>query len=255
MTKKRRNNFAHEMEEYDEIVRERKVSLGYKINIKFKNRKQKEYHTGIKENRIFFAKGSAGTGKTICAVLAALEMLKEGTIKKILITKPIVESSTSMGFLPGDMTTKISQYMVSFYSNIEKIIGKEWVNTLKQEGLVVEVPLNFMRGNTFGGINPDGSPSGYFIIADEMQNSTVREMKLLISRLGENSTMVIMGDTDQVDLKLRRNEKNGLDDAIDRLSDLDGIGTIQFLEEDIVRDPFLIEIMKRYKNDTPNKNI
>jgi phosphate starvation-inducible PhoH-like protein len=158
-----------------------------------------------------------------------------------------------MGFLPGDMTTKISQYMVSFYSNIEKIIGKEWTNTLKRENLVVEVPLNFMRGNTFGGLDDKGDPIGYFIIADEMQNSTVREMKLLISRLGEKSTMVIMGDTDQVDLKLRKGEKNGLDDAVDRLSKIIGVGNIQFLEEDIVRDPFLIEIMKAYKsnqNDT-----
>lgn len=246
MAKKRRS-FNQEIEEFDEIVRERKVSLGYKINLKFKNKKQKDYYAGIKSNRIFLAKGSAGTGKTLISILAALEMLKDGTIKKILITKPIVESSTSMGFLPGDMTTKISQYMVSFYSNIEKVIGNEWTNVLKREGLVVEVPLNFMRGNTFGGINPDGTPSGYYIIADEMQNSTVREMKLLISRLGEGSTMVIMGDTDQVDLKLGRGEKNGLDDAVDRLHDIEGIGNIQFLDDDIVRDPFLIEIMKRYK--------
>lgn len=249
MAKKKRS-FNQEIEEFDEIVRDRKVSLGYKINLKFKNKKQKDYYTGIKSNRIFLTKGSAGTGKTIISLLAALEMLKEGSIKKILITKPIVESSTSMGFLPGDMTTKISQYMVSFYSNIEKIIGGEWTNILKRENLVVEVPLNFMRGNTFGGINPDGSPSGFFVIADEMQNSTIREMKLLISRLGEGSTMVIMGDTDQVDLKLGRNEKNGLDDAVNRLSDIKGVGNIQFLDDDIVRDPFLIEIMKRYKSDT-----
>ena len=175
-------------------------------------------------------------------------MLKDGSIKKILITKPIVESSSSMGFLPGDMTTKISQYMVSFYSNLEKIIGREYLNILKQEGLIVEVPLNFMRGNTFGGVNEDGTPSGYFIIADEMQNSTVREMKLLISRLGEGSTMVIMGDTDQVDLRLARNEKNGLDDAVDRISNINGVGNIQFSDDDIVRDPFLIEIMKSYKS-------
>lgn len=249
MAKRRRNNYDHENEEFDKIVRDKNVSLGYKIDIKFKNKKQKEYYNGIKSNRIFLAKGSAGTGKTIISLLIALEMIKAGTVKKILITKPIVESSTSMGFLPGDMTTKISQYMVSFYSNIEKIIGKEWTNTLKRENLVVEVPLNFMRGNTFGGLNDDGSPVGYFIIADEMQNATVREMKLLISRLGEKSTMVIMGDTDQVDLKLRKGEKNGLDDAIDRLGHINGVGNIQFLEEDIVRDPFLIEIMKSYKNN------
>jgi phosphate starvation-inducible PhoH-like protein len=252
MNRKRRNSkFNQEIEDFEEIVREKKINLGYKVNLKFKNKKQKEYYTGIKSNRIFFTRGAAGTGKTLIALLAALEMLKEGTVKKILITKPIVESSTSMGFLPGDMTTKISQYMVSFYSNIEKIIGKEWTNTIKQEGSVVEVPLNFMRGNTFGGVNLDGTPSGYFIIADEMQNATVREMKLLVSRLGEKSTMVIMGDTDQVDLRLRRGEKNGLDDAVDRLSGINGVGSIQFSEEDIVRDPFLIEIMKRYKSDIP----
>ena len=106
-----------------------------------------------------------------------------------------------------------------------------------------------MRGSTFGRYTADGKPVGSFCIFDETQNCTDVEMKTFISRIGEGSKLVILGDIDQIDLKLGKGEKCGLEDAIDRLQNIDGIGFVEFTEDDIVRDPFLIEIMKRYKKD------
>ena len=229
--------------------------LQFKLNFKFKTKKQKEMYNSIMNNRITFVKGSAGTGKTIVALYAALECLKRSDINidQIVLTKPIVEITTQRGIgaLPGDINEKTLAYYTHFYDNLCKIIGSENTGNLKQSGLIKETVLNYLRGSTFGKYTPDGKPIGAFCIFDESQNSSVTEMKTFISRMGEESKLVILGDSDQIDLKLHKEEKCGLDDAIQRLQDIPGISMIQFSEEDIVRDPFLIEIMKRYKND-PN---
>ena len=224
-------------------------SLDYKIKLKFKNKKQKDFYDAILENRITFVNAPAGVGKTLITLMAGLELLKDPTqkISKIIITKPIVEASASMGFLPGDLASKFSVYLHSFYTNIEKIIGNDSMRYLKEKNLIREVPLNFMRGNTFGEYDDLGNPIGMFCAADEMQNSTVKEMKLFISRMGEGTKLVILGDIEQTDIKFKNGEKSGLEDAFERFKNIKGIGFVEFTEDDIVRDPFLIEIMKRYK--------
>lgn len=227
-------------------------SLNYKINLKFKNKKQKDYYNILKDNRIIFVKGSAGTGKTIIALLLALELLKSKEMRKIVISKPIVEASNSIGFLPGDIASKTSIYMNSFMDNIEKIIGREWTKTLKDNNIISDVALNYMRGNTLNGVDMEGNPVGYFCILDEAQNCTKKDIKLFLSRMGEKSKLCILGDQDQSDLKLGRDEKSGLDDAWERFQDLPGVGFMEFDEDDIVRDPFLIAIMKRYNNKKEN---
>lgn len=223
----------------------------FKVNCKFKNKKQKEMYDTILKNRITFIRGSAGTGKTLISLLTALDCIKRSdiNIEQIVLTKPIVEITTSkgLGALPGDINEKTLSYYTHFYDNLIKLIGNDATKFLKSEGIIKETVLNFLRGSTFGKWDENGKPIGTFCIFDEAQNSSIVEMKTFISRMGEESKLVIMGDSDQIDLKLNKNERCGLDDAWERLQGIDGIGFVEFSEDDIVRDPFLIEIMKRYK--------
>lgn len=224
---------------------------GFKINCKFKNKKQKEMHDTIMANRITFVRGAAGTGKTLISLMTALDCIKTPSvnIEQIVLTKPIVEitSNKGLGALPGDINEKTLSYYTHFYDNLIKLIGNDSTKILKERGIIKETVLNYLRGSTFGKWDENGKPIGSFCIFDEAQNCTSVEMKTFISRMGEESKLVIMGDSDQIDLKLNKGEKCGLDDAWDRLQGIPGIGFIEFTEDDIVRDPFLIEIMKRYK--------
>jgi phosphate starvation-inducible PhoH-like protein len=226
-------------------------NMNFKINCKFKNKKQKQMYDTIMANRITFVSGPAGTGKTLVALMAGLECVKDKTINldQIILTKPIVEitSSRSIGALPGDLNEKTLSYFTHFYDNLTKLIGTAPTGHLKENGIIKETILNFLRGSTFGKYNEDGKPVGSFCIFDESQNCTVTEMKTFISRMGEESKLVILGDIDQIDLKMSKGELCGLDDAIQRLGGISGIAHVEFTEDDIVRDPFLVEIMKRYK--------
>jgi phosphate starvation-inducible PhoH-like protein len=226
------------------------MDLNFPINCKFKNKKQKELAESIKKNRITFVTGSPGSGKTFIALKTGLELLKDKNIPigDIMLTTPVIEvSPKSIGALPGDLSEKIMNYFDHFYDNLEKIVGKTPTTFLRKSGLVYDKIINFMRGTTFGKYDDLGQPIGTYALLDEAQNLTVKEMKTFISRLGENSKMVIAGDPEQCDLKLGRDERNGLVDAMERFKSMDGIGIVEFTEDDIVRDPFLIEIMKRYK--------
>lgn len=223
----------------------------FKVNCKFKNKKQKELFNSIMDNRITFVRGPAGTGKTMLALYAALETIRnpDFRINQIILTKPIVEitSNKGLGALPGDLDEKTNVYFSHFYDNLTKLIGGEAIKFLKEAGLLKEVVLNYIRGITLGRYDVNGDPIGAICIFDEAQNCTVNEMKTFISRMGEGTKLVIMGDSDQIDLRLYEGEKCGLDDVIDRLYGIDMINLIEFTEDEIVRDPFLIEIMKRYK--------
>jgi phosphate starvation-inducible PhoH-like protein len=245
-----------ELQELDDIntsSRERVMSMNFKINCKFKNKKQKDMYDSIMKNRITFVSGCAGTGKTLVSLMAGLECVKSPLINmsQIVLVKPIVEITSQkngIGSLPGGLEDKTSLYFTSFYDNLVKIIGNEATKYLKSNGIIKDTVLNYLRGSTFGKYTSDGKPIGSFCIFDEAQNSTVTEMLTFISRMGEESKLVILGDSDQIDLKLAKGEKNGLSDAIDILQNIEGIGFIEFTEDDIVRDKFLIEIIKRYKN-------
>jgi phosphate starvation-inducible protein PhoH and related proteins len=249
----RKQEFQDALNEIDEIKAfdmRRLMELNFNINCKFKNKKQKDLAETIKNNRITFVVGSPGSGKTFIALKTALELIKDknSNIGDIMLTTPIIEvSPKSIGALPGDLHEKTVNFFDHLYSNLEKIVDKSTVLFLKKSGLVNDKIINFIRGNTFGRYDENGNAIGTYCLLDEAQNLTVKEMKTFISRLGENSKMVIAGDPEQCDLKLNRNEKNGLVDAIERFKDMKGVGIIEFNEDDIVRDPFLIEIMKKYK--------
>lgn len=250
---KDKRTLKQDLDEVESMFEEKKKQLlnfQFKINCQFKNKKQKDMFNTIMNNRITFVHGVAGTGKTLIALMAGLECLKNGSVNQIVLTKPIVEitSSKGLGALPGDLNEKTLSYYTHFYDNLIKLIGNEVTKFLKQNNVIKETILNFLRGSTFGTYDSNGQPVGSFCIFDEAQNSTIVEMKTFISRMGEKTKLVIMGDIDQIDLKLAKGEKTGLEDAIKKLIGIDKIGFIEFTEDDIVRDPFLIEIMKRYKN-------
>ncbi len=240
-----------EIDSMDTYVREQVLSHNFKINCKFKNKKQKEMYDTIMNNRITFVSGCAGTGKTLISLMAGLECIKNPNINisQIVMIKPIVEvtSQKGLGSLPGGVEDKTFLYFTSFYDNLVKIIGNETTKYLKDKEVIKDAVLNYLRGSTFGKYTAEGKPIGSFCIFDETQNCTKTEMLTFISRMGEESKLVIMGDIDQTDLKLY-GEKSGLEDALVRLKNIEGIGFIEFTEEDIVRDKFLIEILKRYKN-------
>ena len=224
----------------------------FSINCKFKNKKQKLLFDSIMDNRITFVRGPAGTAKTFISLVAALALIKmpKYNINKIVLVKPIVEitSNKGLGALPGELNEKIDPYFDHFYENLSKLVSQETIKFLKDGKYISDVVLNYMRGATFGRYDADGNPIGQVVIMDEAQNMTASEMKTFISRMGENSKLIIIGDPDQIDLKLMYGELCGLNDAINRLSDMESITLVEFDEDDIVRDPFLIEIMKRYKN-------
>ena len=240
----------NEMEDIRADEMRQLMNLNFKINCKFKNQKQKQLANTIKENRITFVTGSPGSGKTFIALKTGLELLKSDDFRigDMMLTTPIIEvSPKSLGALPGDLQDKIANYFDHFYDNLDKMVGSKVRKFLKGSNVVNDKVVNFMRGTTFGKYDENNEPIGTYCLLDEAQNLTVSEMKTFISRLGENSKMVICGDPEQCDIKLNKNEKNGLVDAIKRFKEMDGVGIVEFTEDDIVRDPFLIDIMKRYK--------
>jgi len=220
-------------------IKERALNFSFSPNLKLKNEKQRDLINKIHDNEITFIAGPAGTGKTFIALKAALEVLKkEKTIDYILITKPIVEAGESIGFLPGKVGEKIDPYMHSFESNFKKLIGTASTKALFENEVIKSVPLAYMRGATF---------QDSIAILDEAQNTTITGLKLFLSRKGEGSKLIVIGDIDQTDLRLRDNDKNALQDAFVRFQGLKGVAFMEFTEDDIVRSTILIELMKRYK--------
>lgn len=217
--------------------------IQFKPNSGLKTESQKKLVQKIHNNKVVFIKGAAGTGKTYSAIKAALEILKDkkepnNETTMLFLSKPIVEAGDEdIGYLPGGKDEKTAPYYSSFYSNMEKLVGKDTTKFLKGK-FVEEKIIAYERGSTF---------DNCVAILDEAQNLTVNGLKLFISRLGENSKMIIMGDTDQVDIKLRGNQKSGLEDAFDRFNNIDGIAFHEFSEDDIVRSEILKKIMKRYQ--------
>jgi len=198
---------------------------------------QKRMFNKIKENEITFVSGPAGTGKTIIALKAALEMIKNGLYNQIIITKPIIEAVEELGFLPGGIDSKVDPYLHSFESNLAKLIDPGLAKKFFDSGIIKFVPLSYMRGNTIDSI----------AIFDEAQNTTIAGLKLFLTRKGENSKMIIMGDVTQSDLNLRRDEKTALEDAFERFKDMKGVSFMEFQRSDIMRSGILIELLKRYE--------
>lgn len=203
-------------------------------NITFKNKKQLQYYETINANQITVATGVAGTAKTFIACYTALTQLAAGQVERIIITKPSVEIGKTQGFLPGDADEKMAPFVRSILNCFEAIIGEQQTNNLYHSKKQIEViPLQMMRGLTL---------DKCFIIADEMQNADYVQIKALLTRLGEDSVLVMNGDCEQTDIK----ENSGLPEAIKILKEIDGVGFIEFTIDDIVRSGIVKDIIIAY---------
>lgn len=207
--------------------------------IRVKTIGQKHYVTTIKKRDVVFGIGPAGTGKTYLAVVLAVAALKEGSVKRIVLTRPAVEAGESLGFLPGDLQEKVDPYLRPLYDALYDVMGPEQTAKALERGLIEIAPLAYMRGRTL-----DDS----FIILDEAQNTTAEQMKMFLTRLGFGSKMVITGDVTQIDLP--RGKKSGLVEAKTILQDIEEIGFVHFAEQDVVRHSLVQKIIVAYQKDS-----
>lgn len=200
---------------------------------------QKHYLEAISRYAIVFGVGPAGTGKTYLAVATALQALFENKIERILITRPAVEAGEALGFLPGDLTEKILPYLRPIYDALYEMIGQDYTQKLIERSIIEIAPLAYMRGRTL---------SNAFILLDEAQNTTDKQMMMFLTRLGDNSRMVVTGDLSQTDLP--KNKTSGLKQALHVLQNVEGIGLFHFKAEDVVRHPLVQAIIEAYATYT-----
>lgn len=188
------------------------------------------------KNELVFGLGPAGTGKTYLAVALAVSMMLEGRIDKIILSRPAVEAGENLGFLPGDLKDKVDPYLRPLYDALYEMLPAEQVDKKLAIGEIEIAPLAFMRGRTL---------SNAFVILDEAQNTTPMQMKMFLTRLGENSRMVVNGDLSQVDLP--RGVISGLKDALDTLNHVSNISSVTFSASDVVRHGLVAKIVKAYE--------
>lgn len=199
---------------------------------------QARYVQSIRDNEITFAIGPAGTGKTYLAVAVAVEALKNHQIRKIVLVRPAVEAGESLGYLPGDITAKINPYLRPLLDALQEMVDYDQMKRYMEQDVIEVIPLAYMRGRTL---------NEAFIILDEAQNTTVSQMKMFLTRMGNGSRIVISGDTTQIDLP--RTSASGLIDALSRLSDIKGINVVQLNKSDIVRHRLVQEIVRAYEDE------
>ena len=204
--------------------------------IKPKTIGQKEYVDSISQNTVTIGVGPAGTGKTYLAVAAAVAAFRERKINRIILTRPAVEAGERLGFLPGDLQSKVDPYLRPLYDALFDMLGAETYQKYLERGNIEVAPLAYMRGRTL-----DDS----FIILDEAQNTTPEQMKMFLTRMGVGSKVVVTGDVTQIDLPDRT--RSGLVDALHILKNVDGIAQCYFTEKDVVRHRLVQEIIKAYE--------
>lgn len=210
--------------------------------IKCKTLGQRYYVKAIKNKTVVFAVGPAGTGKTYLAVALAVAAYRANEVEKIILTRPAIEAGEKLGFLPGDLQTKVDPYLRPLYDALRDMLGLETYTRLLERGVIEIAPLAYMRGRTL---------SDSFIILDEAQNTTEEQMKMFLTRLGENSKMVITGDDTQIDLPYGK--KSGLISSIKILSGIDEIGVCRLTNKDVVRHELVQKIVLAYEKALQNK--
>lgn len=210
--------------------------------IRVKTIGQRHYVKTIRKRDIVFGIGPAGTGKTYLAVVLAVAALKEGSVKRIVLTRPAVEAGENLGFLPGDLQEKVDPYLRPLYDALHEVLGPDQTVKALERGMIEIAPLAYMRGRTL---------DDAFIILDEAQNTTPEQMKMFLTRLGFGSKMVITGDVTQIDLP--RGKNSGLIEAQRILKNIEEIGIILFSEQDVVRHSLVQKIIVAYNWDAENK--
>ena len=217
---------------------------------------QKKYVRAMRDNMIVFGLGPAGTGKTFLAMAMAITAFKNNEVSRIILTRPAIEAGEKLGFLPGDLQSKIDPYLRPLYDALYQIMGAESFQKNMEKGLIEVAPLAYMRGRTL---------DNAYIILDEAQNTTEAQMKMFLTRIGFGSKVVVTGDSSQKDLSA--GTRSGLDVAVKVLSHVDGIAFCNLTSKDVVRHPLVQKIVKAYEdyenkqsrntlnNNTQNKNI
>lgn len=226
------NTIHHLLDLYDEEI----TKDAYGKTIRAKTMGQRIYINAMKRNDLVFGIGPAGTGKTFLAVVYAAKQLRKGSVKRIVLTRPAVEAGESLGFLPGDLKEKVDPYLRPLYDGLNTVLGREQTQRLIERGVIEIAPLAYMRGRTL---------DDAFVILDEAQNTTHAQMKMLLTRLGFGSKMVVTGDQTQIDLP--KGVKSGLKEAVKKLSGVSGISIVKMDQSDVVRHPLVSKIINRYE--------
>ncbi|HIR66065.1 MAG TPA: PhoH family protein [Candidatus Fimimonas gallinarum] len=226
------------LDEVDELLNDVVAITNKGKPIKSKTVGQKKYVDLLKKKTITFGIGPAGTGKTYLAVAIAVNAYKEKQVEKIILTRPAVEAGEKLGFLPGDLQEKVNPYLRPLYDALQEMLGLDSFSKMMERGTIEIAPLAYMRGRTL---------SNAYVILDEAQNTTKEQIKMFLTRLGENSKMVITGDLTQIDLPA--GHTSGLKHAVKILKDINDIGIIRLSEKDVVRHPLVQQIVKAYENN------
>ena len=215
------------------------IMFGSKGAICARTKGQKDYYDIVKRNDITFSIGPAGTGKTFMAVAFAVSALTSKEVDRIVLCRPAVEAGENLGFLPGDLKEKVDPYLAPFYDSLGEMISISKYKPLIADKVIEIIPLAFMRGRTL---------NNAFMILDEAQNATKTQMKMFLTRLGNNSKAIITGDTTQIDLP--NNVKSGLVEVVDLLKNIDGIGFAHLTSKDVVRHKLVREIIDAYEAES-----
>jgi phosphate starvation-inducible PhoH-like protein len=227
---------AGKMDQFTQLYDEEITKSARGKSIRIKTLGQRHYINAIKRNDLVFGIGPAGTGKTYLAVVMAVTALKNGQVKKIILTRPAVEAGESLGFLPGDLKEKVDPYLRPLYDALHDVLGQEHTLRMIERGTIEIAPLAYMRGRTL---------DDAFVILDEAQNTTTAQMKMFLTRLGFGSKMVITGDISQVDLP--KGVTSGLTVTQNILKEVSGISHIYLEQSDVVRHPLVQHIIKAYE--------
>ena len=211
------------------------MAVTWKKKIVARTPNQKDYFHTLINHEVVFGLGPAGTGKTYMAVAMAVDALKKRSVERLILSRPAVEAGERLGFLPGDMKEKVDPYLRPLYDALYDMMPSDKVDKMMASGEIEIAPLAFMRGRTL---------TNAFVIIDEAQNTTAVQMKMVLTRLGQDSRMVITGDMSQVDLP--SGQQSGLADAVKRLRGVKGIGMSELTGEDVVRHPVVARILKAY---------